>query len=123
MKITFRLFTFLLCTLAPKISMGESKYKSGCSIFLNVESGVKMGFGAITLYPVVVTLDFDGSDPALMKHENVHCQQVSDQGVISFYSSYLWHYFKNRFKGMDKQMAYAAIPYEIEARKLAEEGL
>ena len=120
MKILLRVSIAIFCIFAPIIRVEKPTTNEGCVAVVNVEAGaIYSNFSAITLYPIILTVDYDGSDPFLLKHESVHCRQVSKEGTIAFYYNYLRHYFRNRLKGMDKQMAYAAIPYEIEARKLA----
>ena len=61
----------------------------------------------ITLYPFI----FYNGEPnkTLRKHEWIHIDQIRKEGVIKFYSKYLWYNFS---KGYKKN------PYEIEAYSL-----
>lgn len=68
----------------------------------------------IVLYPFVL---FASKIPHgfLENHERIHCDQIKRDGVFRFYGSYLFQYFNNRRKGMNKDQAYRAISYEKEA--------
>lgn len=68
----------------------------------------------IVLYPFIF---FAAKDPhaVLDNHERIHCDQIRRDGVIVFYTRYLWEYFMNRRKGMNRDQAYRAISYEKEA--------
>lgn len=68
----------------------------------------------IVLYPFVL---FASKEPHedLNNHERIHCDQIRRDGFFHFYSRYLWEYFCNRRKGMNKDEAYRAISYEREA--------
>lgn len=68
----------------------------------------------IVLYPFIL---FASKFPHehLDNHERIHCDQIRRDGIFRFYGSYLWQYFSNRRKGMNKDQAYRAISYEKEA--------
>lgn len=53
---------------------------------------------------------------ALIAHEIAHCRQYHELGKWNFRAKYLAAYFQNRRDGMDAKIAYAQIPFEIEAR-------
>ena len=55
---------------------------------------------------------------ALIAHEVEHCRQYQQLGTWRFRFKYLQAYFRNRWRGMDDKVAYAKIPYEIEARQV-----
>lgn len=68
----------------------------------------------IVLYPFVLFLHKHPHEE-LSNHERIHCDQILRDGFFSFYSRYLWEYFCNRRKGMNKDQAYRSISYEKEA--------
>lgn len=53
---------------------------------------------------------------ALIAHEIAHCRQYQQFGKWNFRAKYLSAYFRNRWRGMNDKIAYAQIPFEIEAR-------
>ncbi len=55
---------------------------------------------------------------ALLAHEIAHCRQYSEYGTWRFRATYLFSYFKNRWRGMSRREAYLNIPFEIEAREI-----
>lgn len=57
-------------------------------------------------------------DRALLAHELVHVRQWRELGVVRFLSRYLSTYVRGRFRGLGHRAAYAAIPFEREARAL-----
>lgn len=48
-------------------------------------------------------------------HERIHMEQINRDGVLRFYSRYLFEYFTGRKKGLSHHQAYRAISYEKEA--------
>lgn len=52
-----------------------------------------------------------------MAHELAHIAQIRREGILTFYSKYLWYYFKNLRRYRNSHQAYLNIPYEIEARE------
>ena len=71
---------------------------------------------AITLYPVVFFADNNPSK-TLISHEQIHLNQIKKDGVLKFYSKYLFEYISLRLKGFNHHSAYMNISYEIEAYK------
>jgi hypothetical protein len=69
---------------------------------------------AITLYKWVIFAEKNPSDE-LINHEQIHLDQISRDGVLKFYSKYLFEYVSLRFKGLNHYSAYMGISYEIEA--------
>jgi hypothetical protein len=59
-------------------------------------------------------------DADLVGHELVHVRQWHELGVARFLWRYLGAYFGARRRGLDHAEAYAAIPFEQEARALSE---
>jgi Domain of unknown function (DUF4157) len=57
----------------------------------------------------------------LLAHEITHCLQYRKLGTWRFRAHYLGSYFRNRWRGMPRSMAYLNIPFEIEARKVESE--
>lgn len=55
---------------------------------------------------------------ALIAHEVEHCRQYHEHGTWRFRFKYLLAYFQNRRRGMSDKVAYAQIPFEIEARQV-----
>jgi hypothetical protein len=70
---------------------------------------------AIVLWPFIF---YAAKTPGknLIKHEMKHWEQCLKYWVIGFYLIYLFHYFRNRLKGMSHNSAYFWIPFEVEAR-------
>jgi hypothetical protein len=69
---------------------------------------------AITLYPFVF-YSSDFPSKTLVKHEQIHLDQIARDGVLKFYSKYLFEYVLLRSKGLNHYSAYMGISYEIEA--------
>jgi hypothetical protein len=69
---------------------------------------------AIVLYPFVFYCDAKPSEE-IITHEMVHLQQIKNDGVVKFYSKYLWEYFLGRKQGLTHDQAYRNISYEKEA--------
>ncbi len=57
--------------------------------------------------------------PELMAHENVHQEQMTQHGLVGFYSRYLIDYCVNLVKYRRHHEAYENIRFEIEARQKA----
>ena len=55
-------------------------------------------------------------DSGLVAHELVHVRQWRELGVARFLWRYLGAYFRGRLRGLRHADAYAAIPFEREAR-------
>ncbi|HXI13926.1 MAG TPA: DUF4157 domain-containing protein [Thermoanaerobaculia bacterium] len=53
----------------------------------------------------------------ILLHELVHVRQVAELGLFRFVFRYLRDYLRLRRSGLGPSAAYAAIPFEIEARK------
>lgn len=60
---------------------------------------------------------------SLIAHEIAHCCQYQKLGKWRFRANYLLAYFRNRLRGMNAEIAYAQIPFEIEARQIEREVL
>jgi len=58
-------------------------------------------------------------DRGLLAHELVHVRQWRELGPIRFLWRYLGAYVRGRLRGLGHRQAYAAIPFEREARALA----
>ncbi len=58
-------------------------------------------------------------EPDLVGHELVHVRQWRELGVVRFLWRYLGAYLRGRLRGLRHQDAYAAIPFEQEARALS----
>lgn len=69
---------------------------------------------AIVLYPFVLYCDPE-PDAKIISHEQVHLDQIKRDGVLKFYSKYLWEYLKGRKRGLSHYEAYRNISYEEEA--------
>lgn len=80
-----------------------------------------LGVEAITIYPwILFSQPKAYTDVKTIIHECVHVTQVKKKGWLWFYFTYLVFYVRGRFRGMDHDDAYRAIPYEIEAFTLQE---
>lgn len=55
-------------------------------------------------------------DTGLVAHELVHVRQWRELGAVGFLWRYLGAYFRGRRRGLRHADAYAAIPFEREAR-------
>ena len=58
-------------------------------------------------------------DSGLLAHELVHVRQWRERGAVRFLWRYLGSYVRGRLRGLAHRDAYAAIPFEHEARVLA----
>ncbi len=67
------------------------------------------------LYPFIF-VKHPAASPQLTAHELEHVLQMRRDGVVWFYTKYLWFYFVNLRKYKNSHIAYLNIPYEIEAR-------
>jgi hypothetical protein len=88
-----------------------------CNWMLKIASWVN-GFevaGIEYIFPFVIVNDL--SNEILIRHKTIHFRQMCETLVIGFYILYSFYYIKNRFKGMDHESAYDAIPFEMEAYK------
>lgn len=73
-----------------------------------------LGINAIVIYPIVLYADRKLADQ-LIKHEEIHLQQIKRYGVRRFYTRYLLEYLENRKTGMSHDEAYREISFEKEA--------
>jgi Domain of unknown function (DUF4157) len=60
-------------------------------------------------------------DARLLAHELVHVRQWREQGPLRFLWRYFTAYLSGRRRGLGHRAAYLAIPFEEEARQLADE--
>ena len=67
----------------------------------------RTGFGGVTLPWAIYILPERLGEEALVRHEQVHAQQISRFGVIGFYTRYLWYTMR---------YGYTNNPLEVEAR-------
>lgn len=72
------------------------------------------GINAIVLYPFVLYADHE-IHPVVLKHEEIHLQQIKRDGILTFYIRYIKEYFTLRKQGMNHSAAYRGISYEQEA--------
>lgn len=77
-----------------------------------------LGINAIVLFPFVLYQDKHPSD-LIIRHEQVHLDQIKDLGVINFYRRYLWEYIQGRRLGLNHDEAYRNISFEQEAYKIS----
>lgn len=70
----------------------------------------------MVLYPFVLFASRN-PDERLMNHERIHQEQIKRDGVVHFYSRYLWEYVRLRLNKMNHDEAYRNISYEQEAYK------
>lgn len=64
--------------------------------------------------------DDDGQVPLdLVAHEVAHVVQFARDGLLRFFYYYLRDYMGGLFRGLGDSAAYRAIPYEVEARRVA----
>lgn len=54
----------------------------------------------------------------VLRHEEIHQQQMDRHGVLGFYCLYVWHYCKNLLRYRNHWDAYYNIPFEKEAYSL-----
>lgn len=65
--------------------------------------------------------DDDGHIPLdLLAHELAHVVQFSRDGSLNFLYAYLRDYMRGLMGGLSDSAAYRAIPYEVEARRVAD---
>lgn len=65
--------------------------------------------------------DDDGHIPLdLVAHEVAHVVQFSRDGILTFLYYYLRDYMGGLLRGLSDSAAYRAIPYEVEARRVAD---
>lgn len=57
-----------------------------------------------------------------LRHELEHVRQVQQHGLVPFLYLYLRDYVRLRRQGLNSAAAYAAIPFEIEAREAEHVG-
>lgn len=69
---------------------------------------------AIVLYPFVFYCE-KHPDDKIISHEQVHLDQIKQDGVVKFYAKYLWEYVVGRRQGLSHDQAYRNISYEKEA--------
>jgi hypothetical protein len=74
------------------------------------------GVRAMTLGRWVLVRRGNEDDAGLLAHELVHVEQWREQGAVAFLARYLFEYMRHRMQGMRHWPAYAAIPFEAEAR-------
>jgi hypothetical protein len=70
----------------------------------------------MTLGPLILMRRDHLGDQRLLAHELVHVRQWRELGVARFLWRYLGAYFQGRFRGLNHNEAYLAIPLEVEAR-------
>jgi Domain of unknown function (DUF4157) len=75
------------------------------------------GVAAMTLGRWVLVRRGRDEDVGLMAHELVHVQQWREHGAVLFLARYLSSYVRGRLRGEPHWTAYAAIPFESEARE------
>ncbi len=71
----------------------------------------------ITLYPFIF-MSFSREQSLkehVVQHEFIHVRQIRKNGWLPFYLSYLYQYFRNRFKGLGADKSYGDIDWEKEA--------
>jgi hypothetical protein len=77
------------------------------------------GTSAMTLGRLILVRTGHESDEALLAHELVHVRQWRELGGLPFLREYLGTYWRGRRRGLGHRDAYLAIPFEVEARRLA----
>jgi hypothetical protein len=73
-----------------------------------------LGINGIVLFPFILYRDRNPS-AELIRHEEIHLQQLRRDGVRKFYLQYLKEYFQGRRRGLSHFEAYRQISYEREA--------
>ncbi len=68
---------------------------------------------AISIGRVVIFRE--APEPVLLRHEEIHQEQMTRKGVIRFYAHYLCDYVRGRLRGLSHYEAYRSIPAEVEA--------
>lgn len=81
----------------------------------NSRLATRLKVNAIVLYPFVF-VKHPTASPQLTAHELEHVSQMRREGVLKFYSKYLWFYAQGLLRYRDSYLAYWNIPYEVEAR-------
>jgi hypothetical protein len=74
------------------------------------------GVAAMTLDRWILVRRGHDGDAGLLAHELVHVQQWREHGAVPFLCRYLTAYLRGRLSGLGHWKAYAAIPFESEAR-------
>jgi hypothetical protein len=59
-------------------------------------------------------------DERLLRHELVHVRQWRELGPVRFSVRYVGSYLRARLSGLSHRDAYLQIPFEVEARALAD---
>lgn len=77
------------------------------------------GVAATTLGRWILMRRGHERDRSLLAHELVHVRQWRQLGAARFLVEYLGAYARGRLGGLAHHAAYAAIPFEVEARALA----
>lgn len=77
------------------------------------------GTAAMTLGRLVLLRRGRRGDGLLIAHELVHVQQWSRLGARAFLQQYLGSYVRNLVRLRSHDLAYRAIPLEVEARERA----
>jgi hypothetical protein len=78
-----------------------------------------LGVAGMTLRRTILVRREHAGDEALLSHEMVHVRQWEELGVPRFLWRYLSSYLRGRLGGLSHQDAYHAIPFEVEARRVA----
>jgi hypothetical protein len=76
------------------------------------------GVVAMTLGHWILLRRGHEQDEGLLAHELVHVRQWREFGAVRFVWRYLGSYARGRLHGLGHREAYAAIPFEHEARAL-----
>lgn len=71
------------------------------------------GVSGLTIFNIVLIYDKD--DIAMVLHELVHRNQISNEGLLKFIFKYCYYYITNWFEYCNHWNAYYNIPYEKEA--------
>ncbi len=84
----------------------------------------RSGIRGMTLFRLVLADPdvLDAGEARLARfviHELVHVRQFAELGYVRFMISYLFEYWRGRFRGLDHRDAYLAIGSEVEAREVA----
>jgi hypothetical protein len=77
------------------------------------------GVAAMTLGRWILVRPGQDHDVGLIAHELVHVQQWREHCALPFLARYLTDYVRARLRGQSHWTAYAAIPFEAEARERA----
>lgn len=68
----------------------------------------------MVLYPFVLVREMPPGE-RLLRHEQIHFDQIKRLGVVRFYFDYIAYYLINRMLGMSHDEAYFNNPFEVEA--------